>query len=147
MIKPNYSQPIIFANEGPLHGQKWTVDRNLVIGRDSDCDISIMERQISRLHARIEPIKEYQVRIVDLESKNGTYVNGERIVGSQILEDGDEIKIALIQELVFVSSDATIPLDLSKPFSVEKSRKLFIDENISADNSRKCFLDFLVLPE
>lgn len=120
--------PIIFAHDGPLQGDNWFVERELVIGRDNDCDITISDRQVSRFHAKIEPIEDSQVRIVDLDSKNGTYVNGERINGPLILGDGDAIKIALIQEMVFFSSDATLPLDIRKIQSKTQSKKLIIDE-------------------
>jgi len=120
--------PIIFAHDGPLKGDNWAIEKELVVGRDIDCDITIPNRQVSRFHAKFEPIKDRQVRIVDLDSKNGTYVNGERINGSYILGEGDAIKIALIQELVFISSDATLPLDMRTTQPVSKTQKLYIDE-------------------
>ena len=111
MKQTNHNTPVIFAHDGPLKGDNWIVEKELIVGRDMDCDVTISDRQVSRFHAKLEPIKDGKVRIVDLDSKNGTYVNGERINGTYVLGDGDVIKIALIQELVFISSDATLPLD------------------------------------
>jgi DNA-binding winged helix-turn-helix (wHTH) protein len=128
MMQTNRNIPIIFAHEGPLEGDNWVVEKELVVGRDMECDITISDRQVSRFHAKFEPIKDRQVRIVDLGSKNGTYVNGERINSSYVLVDGDEIKIALIQELVFISSDATMPMDIRTIQPKSKTKKLFIDE-------------------
>jgi len=128
MMRTSQNIPILFAHDGPLKGDNWAVEKELVVGRDMDCDITIVDRQVSRFHAKFEPIKDGQVRIVDLDSKNGTYVNGERINGSYNLGDGDEIKIALIQELVFISSDATLPLDIRTILPKSKTQKLFIDE-------------------
>jgi len=128
MKQTNQNIPIIFAHDGPLKGGNWVVEKELMVGRDMDCDITISDRQVSRFHAKFEPIKDRQVRIVDLDSKNGTYINGERINGSHVLGDGDAIKIALIQELVFVSSDATLPLDIRTIQPKSKTQKLFIDE-------------------
>ena len=124
----NQNIPILFANDGPLKGDNWVIDKELMVGRDMDCDITISDRQVSRFHAKLEAITDRQVRIVDLDSKNGTYVNGERIKGSYVLEDGDAIKIALIQELVFTSSDATLPLDIRIIQPESKTQKLFIDK-------------------
>jgi len=118
----------MFALEGPLHGENWFIDKELLIGRDEACDITIPDRQVSRLHAKIEPIENAEIRLVDLDSKNGTYINGERIKDSHNLIDGDAIKIALIQEMVFFSSDATLPLDIKKMQSRKKSKKLIVDE-------------------
>ena len=128
MKQTNQNIPVIFAHDGPLQGDNWVVEKELMVGRDMDCDITISDRQVSRFHAKFEPIENRQVRIVDLDSKNGTYVNGERINSSYVLGDGDAIKIALIQELVFISSDATLPLDIRTIQSKSKTQKLFIDE-------------------
>jgi len=128
MRQTNQNIPIIFAHDGPLQDENWFVEKELIIGREMDCDITISDRQVSRFHAKIEPIEDMQVHIVDLDSKNGTYVNDKRINGPYILGDGDVIKIALIQEMVFFSSDATLPLDIRKIQSKNKSKKLIIDE-------------------
>ena len=128
MKQPNQNIPIIFAHDGPLKGDNWVIEKELMVGRDMDCDITISDRQVSRFHAKFEINKNRQVRVVDLDSKNGTYVNGERINSSFALGDGDAIKIALIQELVFISSDATLPLDIRAIQLKSKSQKLFIDE-------------------
>jgi len=127
MIQSNQNLPILFAHDGPLKGENWVIKNALIIGRDMDCNITISDRQVSRFHARIE-IKDDQVQIVDLGSKNGTYVNDGRINDAYILGDGDAIKIALIQELIFISSDATLPLDVRSTFPKSKTQKLFIDE-------------------
>ena len=124
----NQNIPIIFAHDGPLKGENWFVEKELIVGREMECEITISDRQVSRFHAKIEPIEDLRVHIVDLDSKNGTYVNGNRINNSHILRDGDVIKIALIQEMVFYSSDATLPLDIRNTYSKTKSKKLIIDE-------------------
>jgi pSer/pThr/pTyr-binding forkhead associated (FHA) protein len=61
------------------------------IGRGMDCDIVIADPAVSRLHARLEKSGEGWV-IVDLESRNGTKVNGES-VREKILNPGDVIQI------------------------------------------------------
>ena len=61
------------------------------IGRSMDCDIVIPDPQVSRLHARMEKAGEGWV-IVDLESRNGTRVNGETVT-EKILNAGDMIQI------------------------------------------------------
>ncbi len=102
--------PIITAQSGPLAGQRWIVKADMHIGRDPECDIVIADRQVSRFHARLTRNRE-SVTVEDLGSKNGTYVNGERIEGEHVLEDGDVLQIALIQGFLFFVSDSTIGLD------------------------------------
>jgi DNA-binding winged helix-turn-helix (wHTH) protein len=127
MINNNQNLPMIFAQDGPLNGKNWVAKNGLTIGRDLDCDISIVDRQVSRVHAKIEFHEGNKLSIIDLDSKNGTYVNGDRLESPHPLEDGDVIKIALIQEIVYMSSDATLPLTLIIPQESKTSQKLFID--------------------
>ena len=100
---------ILLAQSGPLNGQRWTLNRELIIGRDPSCDIFIPDRQVSRHHARIFP-KDTNYFIKDLKSKNGTHYNGTLISEEKILQDGDIIQIAFIQQFLYISSDATLPL-------------------------------------
>jgi len=122
------NQPILIAHDGPLQGSNWEINSSITIGRDAGCDISIQSRQVSRQHAEIFPGDDSQIFINDLKSKNGTFVNEKRIDEKHPLKDGDAIKIALVQELLFVSSDSTLPLDLPPVITQKKGRKLFIDE-------------------
>src|SRR5690242_15649285 len=59
-------------------------DGVLVVGRSPDAAIRIESAAISRRHAKIIVVSG-EVRIADLESHNGTIVNGERIEGSRAL--------------------------------------------------------------
>nr|HID13226.1 FHA domain-containing protein [Anaerolineae bacterium] len=108
--------PMLIVYEGELEGQRWVIDQDQVtIGRGSDCDIMLPERQVSRHHARIERDDgDYLLR--DLGSKNGTYVNGQEVRDKPYyLKDGDEIQIALCVKMGFVGADATLPLELTGP--------------------------------
>jgi DNA-binding response OmpR family regulator len=50
--------------------------------------------------------------VEDLQSKNGTHVNGILLDSPQALNEGDEIQIALCVKLRFVGAEATVPLTL-----------------------------------
>lgn len=101
--------PVLLAQDGPLKGQRWTVSHALMVGRDPTCDINVQDRQVSRFHARITPSPE-GVTVEDLGSKNGTNHNGAELTGPVILQDGDKLGIAVAQQLLFLTSDATMPL-------------------------------------
>ena len=103
--------PVLIGQTGPLNGQRWLVERTIVVGRDQSCDIVISDRQISRYHARFTPTEE-GVLLEDLGSKNGTFYNGARLEEPMILADGDLVQISLVQHFVFLSSDATMPLEI-----------------------------------
>ena len=61
-----------------------------VIGRHPACEVRVDRASVSRRHARLRVAGGIAV-LVDLESKNGTFLNGERIRGEAALADGDVI--------------------------------------------------------
>lgn len=128
MVKTSYDHPVLFGQTGPLNGMRWTVDKALTIGRDADCEIVIPDRQVSRYHARILADGK-EVVLEDLSSKNGTYFNGNLISGQVSLNDGDVLQIALVQTFVFLSSDATMPMEPSLLLGDKRSKEtLMLDE-------------------
>jgi pSer/pThr/pTyr-binding forkhead associated (FHA) protein len=61
------------------------------IGRSLDNDVVIPEPEVSRYHARIEYVNGH-LEIVDLESTNGTIVNGTQ-VRRRAIEQGDSVVV------------------------------------------------------
>ncbi len=102
--------PLLIAKTGPLKGQRWTLSKPLLIGRETTCEIVVTDRMVSRFHARITPTPDGML-LEDLDSKNGTHRNGDPVYGKVILEDGDTVQIALAQQFLFLMSDATVPLN------------------------------------
>lgn len=78
----------------PLHGE------GVTIGQSPTNDVPLpFDRTVSRVHCVIEPIaSRWCVR--DLSSRNGTFVNGERIWGEQPLRAGDEIRVGSVRFVV-----------------------------------------------
>jgi pSer/pThr/pTyr-binding forkhead associated (FHA) protein len=66
-------------------------DRPLTIGRSADADVMLLDEKVSRVHCGIGVVEDAMV-IRDLQSKNGTFVNDER-VESTVLNPGDRIRI------------------------------------------------------
>ena len=124
--------PILVAQDGPLKGQRWSLSGTLMVGRDPTCEITIQDRQVSRFHARISPTPE-GVTIEDLGSKNGTVHNGAELTAPVMLQDGDMLGIALAQQFLFLTSDATMPLDeggirSARLLMDQKSRQVWINQ-------------------
>lgn len=108
-------KPVLIAREGQLVGQRWTIDSDVfTIGRGGDCELILPERQVSRYHVKIRH-EDGRYILEDLGSKNGTHLNGSQFQGTAPLHDGDEIQIALAVKLVFVGTDATLPLTFEPP--------------------------------
>ncbi len=74
------------------------------LGRDRACDIMVSDVGISRAHARIFHDEHRDLCIEDLQSTNGTYVNGETVT-SKLLHDGDRIQLGRTTILKFSLSD------------------------------------------
>lgn len=121
-------KPVLVMREGELSGQRWIIaNQEFLIGRGSDCDIVLPERQVSRYHVKIKR-QDGGFWLEDLDSKNGTHLNGAQVKGSVPLSDGDEIQIALAVKLLFVGSDATLPLTFDMPRAGEGG--LNLDEDL-----------------
>lgn len=124
--------PILVAQDGPLKGQRWALSRTLMVGRDPGCDIQVQDRQVSRFHVRITPTPE-GVIVEDLGSKNGTNHNGTELSAPVMLQDGDLFGIALAQQFLFLTSDATMPLAEGGPragrlLMDQKSRQVWVNQ-------------------
>jgi DNA-binding winged helix-turn-helix (wHTH) protein len=90
----------------PLH------DGENIIGRDPEAVIVIDSPDVSRHHARLV-VSDDAVTLEDLESKNGTFVAGERLTVPKAVRDGDEITVGrtllLIERQRDAASTATSP--------------------------------------
>ncbi len=127
MVDRGEEIPVLIGQSGPINGQRWTITKTMVIGRDVSCDIVIPDRQISRFHANLMPAANGTI-LEDLGSKNGTYCNGQKVETSVMLADGDLVQMALVQHFVFLSSESTLPLDASQlPVGQKRTGKLHFD--------------------
>ncbi len=97
---------------GPYRGREKTIgEKPLTIGRDAEAGVQILDRSASRFHCEIFPVGGmYFVR--DLDSKNGTYINDERLSDEELLRVADVIKIGTT-EMVFESGSALADDDSS----------------------------------
>ena len=84
--------PTLHVLQGPDKGRTYeTPNEPVVVGRTSD-HIQLSDHSASRRHAEIKPSNGAWV-LCDLQSSNGTYVNGRRAVGPVKLKHGDQIKV------------------------------------------------------
>ncbi|HML22514.1 MAG TPA: FHA domain-containing protein [Aggregatilinea sp.] len=129
-------KPVLIIHEGEKAGTRWTIrEDEIVIGRGGECDLVLPERQVSREHIRIYRGTDNSYYLEDLDSKNGTWVNGKQVKATTVpLRDGDEIQIALAVKITFVGSEATAPLMVDELPGVlgrlqlnRDSRRVFID--------------------
>jgi capsular polysaccharide biosynthesis protein len=96
---------------GPRGGTIIPVDRSVVrIGRSSNNDIVLPDDDVSRLHASLEQHGD-ELRVTDMGSSNGTYVNDQRLLGPARLRSGDVLGIGKGRLLVELRGGSREPVD------------------------------------
>lgn len=75
----------------------------ITIGRSEDCDIILKHPSISKLHAQIEVGQDRSLRIRDMQSRHGVFVNDQRIAADTVtsLVGADEVAIGAIEGVLF----------------------------------------------
>jgi pSer/pThr/pTyr-binding forkhead associated (FHA) protein len=93
LTKTRASVPTLVVVDGEDRGRRLSLvgKQQFKIGRSVASDLKLLDGKISRDHCLIETVRE-QHMIIDLESANGTVVNGERVKKS-ILKEGDFIRL------------------------------------------------------
>ena len=117
-------QALLIWKEEDLIKDQWILhdkEAEITIGRSTDCTISIPVRWISRLHALLRR-EGGQFVLEDSGSKNGVFVNGQRVIKPRPLVDGDVIQLAPGLELIYVDSEATAPLPGQKGMGLHVDR-------------------------
>ena len=71
----------------------------LVIGRGADVQLVLADPEVSRRHARLET-QDGTVFLRDLESSNGTFLNGRRLASAIELREGDEVDVGTTRLVV-----------------------------------------------
>ncbi len=89
---------------------------SIVIGRSSQCDLTISDRFLSRRHARVFR-QDTGWLIEDLGSRNGTLVNGRAVAEATLLTEGDEVQLSgsLLQVSAVAPDSAVITRDRGLP--------------------------------
>ena len=101
-----------------MAAQKFGLDRAVTtIGRSSANDLPVADKMLSRQHARIVKDGDGGLTIEDLGSRNGTFLNGERLVSVQPLRSGDRITVGGVT--LKVESESTTRVRIDEAAGVE----------------------------
>ncbi|HET9590122.1 MAG TPA: FHA domain-containing protein [Anaerolineales bacterium] len=80
----------------------------ILIGRDTNCDLSVMDEALSAQHARIT-FHHGQWWLEDLNSRNGTFLNREKLIVPAVVITGDEFKCGNTIFKIRIESDDRFP--------------------------------------
>ncbi|HEY3450681.1 MAG TPA: sigma 54-interacting transcriptional regulator [Myxococcales bacterium] len=83
----------LLAATGPHAGARFEIGQELAIGRSSACEVRLPDdTKVSRRHARLFA-HAGRFFLVDLGSRNGTVLNGEKLEGEAALQSGDRVQV------------------------------------------------------
>lgn len=83
----------------------------VTVGRDPGCDVVVADEKASRRHATLTPLSDGTVRVEDLGSTNGTYVDGRRLDRPAVLRGDHVLRIA----------DTTLALTTAPPSAAPRT--------------------------
>jgi transcriptional regulator with PAS, ATPase and Fis domain/pSer/pThr/pTyr-binding forkhead associated (FHA) protein len=86
------SVPRLVALFGPKRGVTREFDRVLRIGRSHEADLQLIDERVSRDHCTLEVTPD-GVKLRDLGSRNGTWLNGKRLDAPAVLARGDQLAV------------------------------------------------------
>ena len=103
------SRPDLFITRGELKGRRFSVgEGGLRLGRSSSNDIHISDEELSRNHCLFERVGEAGIRLTDLASANGTFVNGKQLgIDPALLKEGDVVEVG--QQCISVGEPPSAP--------------------------------------
>jgi hypothetical protein len=88
--------PFLLYRDGEDRQRLFSFERDVVqasVGRRETADLVLdWDEQVSRLHAQFERVEQDWTVVDDGLSRNGTFVNGERLSGRRRLSDGDNLR-------------------------------------------------------
>lgn len=94
---------------GKHHGKVIPLSKSkFLIGRENDCQLRPNSELVSRHHC-VFTVDQYSVRLRDLGSTNGTFINGEQIQGVAILESGNKVSIGKLEFEIIIREVPDVP--------------------------------------
>jgi len=98
-----------------------------ILGRGKHCDVRFRDPQLSREHCRFS-FDGRQLYVEDMESRNGTRVNGELITGPVVLNDGDRIGVGSSEIVVSFPTLRTERATLTEQIARRGPQKVLAEE-------------------
>ncbi len=122
--------------QGPTQGKIYSLDQEtMTMGRHPNCSIVLEVGAVSREHARVIKVDD-DFFLEDLKSRNGTFLNDEKLEGRRKLNERDQVRVC---DLVFIFSHGTpeVTVDNAGDFDRGKAdlNALLVDDEAAEFNS------------
>jgi pSer/pThr/pTyr-binding forkhead associated (FHA) protein len=100
---------VLELQDQPSNVRRITIRHDIVIGRGSDCNLRLSAPQVSRRHCFLRVGRD-SVSVTDLDSSNGTFVDGRRLHAGKRCEisDGAQLALGPIRFVVHVRAEAVV---------------------------------------
>ncbi|QLE57610.1 FHA domain-containing protein [Nostoc sp. TCL26-01] len=149
-VKPRYVQGVvddsaIYVVTNLCENQTQTLQQSQhiwTIGRDRHNGIYTGDKHLSRCHAAIQYIENQGFYLVDFKSKNGSFVNGERVYQSILLKDGDRIRLGSLTCDFFLNYKCRTLPQVANDFLAQAIPEQTICASANLDETVQITLDF-----
>ncbi|MGI0485368.1 FHA domain-containing protein [Pantanalinema rosaneae CENA516] len=108
------------------------------LGRNRDAALPLRDRAMSRRHAVILYVPNVGFHLIDLNSMNGSFINGTRIQQRQLLKDGDLVRVGSIDFTFFTSRGVR---------SIEPIHPEVLARFTASESRMEGFIDYSALEE
>jgi ABC-type multidrug transport system ATPase subunit len=120
----------LIHKEGSASPKEYELTKpEVIIGRDPTVDLTFPSPAVSRRHARLTREGEGYF-LEDLGSSNGTYINGERLLGRRLLNSGDQIDLG-----------KAITIKYQTPIDIESQQTAVVSAPAVPDNVAQTMLE------
>jgi predicted component of type VI protein secretion system len=111
------------------------IESEFLVGRTDDCDVHLIDSSVSRHHCGIVvDTRAHSLRVFDKGSRNGTFVNDERVTEMRTLQDGDKLTVGFVPLRIRICSNRSLWDNVAERFRAAQVANRRINFRHSGEN-------------
>lgn len=119
---------------GKQAGKSIALDKKFLVGRETDCHLRPNSDMVSRHHC-VFTLDDYTLRLRDLGSTNGTQVNGDRLEGQRVLENGDQVRIGNLEFEVHLIQTDDASIEAANDYNLDEDSQILSESDLQQSSS------------